>query len=99
MSSDAWKDREKAAEDKFFDQQNRDALKRLQEKRELKSPVSGEPMEQVSVMGINVDRCKQSGGVWLDAGELQEILKAAESNKDHTPGWLHNFVSSLFPKK
>ena len=80
MSHDAWKDREKAAEDSFFEKENQRALERMKAKEVLKSPVTGQPMEQISLHGVIVDRCTQSGGVWLDAKELEQLIKKSSAS-------------------
>lgn len=41
----------------------------------LISPIDGKtPMQQLNYRGIEIDRCPVSGGVWLDAGELEKLL-------------------------
>lgn len=77
MSNDAWKDREKAAEDTYFAKENQRALEQMRSKEPRKSPISGEPMEQIALHGVIIDRCKQTGGIWLDAGELEQLMKSA----------------------
>ena len=93
--SDAWKDRERAQEESYFQKQEKEALAKLKD-RSRKSPITGEPMEVVTIEGITVDRCKSSGGIWLDSGELEQILKnqaKAHTEKKHT--WLGDFLSKL----
>lgn len=51
----------------------------------LVSPVDNKtPMQQIVRDGIEIDRCPVSGGVWLDAGELEKLLMAAHraANED-----------------
>jgi Zn-finger nucleic acid-binding protein len=38
-------------------------------------------MEAVTLMGIIVDRCVESGGLWFDAGELEQLLLAGKDSK------------------
>lgn len=40
----------------------------------LTSPIDGLPMEQINRFGIEIDRCKTSGGIWLDKGELEKLM-------------------------
>ena len=35
-------------------------------------------MQQIVRNGIEIDRCPVSGGVWLDAGELEKLLTAVQ---------------------
>ncbi len=81
--SDKWDERRRGQEDGYFETLNKQALARLAAKQGAparKSPVTGKPMEQLAVMGVAVDRCVDSGGVWLDAGELTHILEAAKDS-------------------
>ena len=86
MSS--WDDMRRAKEGSYFEKKNREALERLKKKSEEEkprpSPITGKPMEQVVLNGVVIDRCAESGGIWLDAGELEELIdaaKAAEAEK------------------
>jgi Zn-finger nucleic acid-binding protein len=92
--SDSWDERRRAQEEGYFENLNKQALTRLASKTEHpahKSPVTGKPMEQVAVMGGVINRCVDSGGIWLDAGELSHILEAAkESNSS-----LKDFIGAL----
>lgn len=104
MSSDesAWDSRRRASEDAFFEKANQEALQRLKKREESSdkprlSPITGKPMEQLTLMGVVIDRCKDSGGVWLDAGELEQILAASKENSKH--GWFESFVGALRGKK
>ena len=100
MTSDSWDDRRRAAEESFFEKQNKEALARLKSRTDSKprlSPISGKPMEQLTIMGVVVDRCKESGGIWLDCGELEQILGNAQ-NPDQK-SWIVGFLSGLLPKK
>lgn len=91
--SDSWDERRRAQEEGYFENLNKQALARLAEKKGQpvrKSPITGKPMEHVAVMGVVVDRCVDSGGLWLEAGELNIILQAA---KDSTAS-LHDFIKA-----
>ena len=95
--SDSWDERRKAQEDGYFDKVNKEALARLAKRNADAariSPVSGKPMEQVTIMGVVADRCVESGGIWLDAGELEQILK----NAHEAPGSFAGFFSKLLAK-
>jgi len=97
--SDSWNDMRRAKEEEFFERQNREAMERLKSRSGSKprlSPVSGEPMEQVTLMGVAIDRCPKSGGIWLDAGELELIIKAATESKES--GWAESFLGRLLKK-
>ena len=86
--SDAWNEMGKAKENAYFEKKNHEAIDRLA-KKQLEgsprlSPISGKPMEQVVISGVIVDRCTESGGIWLDSGELEQILEASKKISDST---------------
>ena len=101
MSNNSWDERRRAQEEEFFKKQNEAALKRIQEREEDKpriSPVSGEPMEQITYMGVVIDRCPSSGGIWLDSGELEQIIDAVHKQEgDDKDGFLDTLLD--FVKK
>lgn len=88
----------KAKEGSYFAKKNAEALKRLKEKqsseeKERLSPVTGEPMVSEVLHGVVIDRCPKSGGIWLDAGELEELVQEmAELEKEGEPG----IIQSIF---
>ena len=76
----------KAKEESYFDKKNKEALARLTKKKEADkprlSPVTGKEMEQVVISGVVVDKCVESGGIWLDAGELDQLIEASEKDSN-----------------
>jgi Zn-finger nucleic acid-binding protein len=106
MSGDSWDGMRKAKEEAYFEKVNREALERLQKRpkgAERLSPVTGKPMDQITIMGVVVDHCPDTGGIWLDNGELEQILKGySKMEKDEREGWLYSLlenVSNLFDSK
>jgi hypothetical protein len=77
----SWDEMRKAKEDSYFDKKNREALERLAAKKDIarKSPITGEVMKQEVILGVVVDRCPTSGGIWLDAGELEQLIHNFQS--------------------
>lgn len=90
----SWEKMEKAKEGSYFEKKNQEALERLKKKQAEEkprlSPISGEPMSEEVLMGVVIDRCKTSGGIWLDAGELEKLIEASKEQEDAS------FVSSIF---
>lgn len=83
---DGWDERRKAQEEEYFHKQNKAAMDRLKKREEGKlrpSPITGEDMEQLTIMGVVVDRCPTTKGIWLDAGELEQIVEFVEENMKH----------------
>jgi len=80
MSS--WDDMRNAKEGSYFEKKNREAIERLKKKEAEEkprlSPITGKPMEQVALGSVVIDRCPDCGGIWLDAGELEELIEAAK---------------------
>ena len=92
--TDSWDERRQAQEESYFDRANKESLARLTRKQQQAgrlSPVTGQPMEHIVAFGAIVDRCTTSGGIWLDAGELDEILAAAKEST-HS---LKDFIGAL----
>ena len=95
--SNAWDDMKLAKENEYFERKNQEALTRLHDKKTQKprlSPITGEPMEQVAVHGVVVDRCSKSGGIWLDAGELEELVLRTKED-EQAANWFSQFAKSL----
>lgn len=102
MSKDSWEDRRRASEEAYFEKQNQQALERIKQRggeQIRRSPVTGEPMEQITLMGVVIDRCPTTNGIWLDAGELEEIIKNARQADDSGRDWVSNFFGAVFGKK
>ena len=97
--ADSWNDMKRAKEEQFFAEENNKALERLKAARSGKkrlSPVTGNPMNEVTMMGVNVDVCPESGGIWLDKGELELLLQAAKKDKDG--GFIEGLLGGLWKK-
>lgn len=79
--SDAFKDREAALENEYFRGKEQEALARLRAKMQaesgdstqLRCPRDGGEMVTVTLENVQIDRCTQCGGMWLDAGELEQL--------------------------
>lgn len=94
--SNSWDDMRKAKEDSYFDKKNNEALERLAKKQEAEkprlSPITGKAMEQVVLSGVVIDRCTDTGGVWLDAGELEQLIEASQDEKNSLAGIFRELV-------
>ncbi len=49
--------------------------KRLKELHYMRCPKCGMQLSEVEYKGINIDKCFQCDGVWLDAGEMEAVSK------------------------
>ena len=101
--TNSWDDMRRAKEESYFDKKNREALERMSSKKTDKprlSPVTGEAMEQIVINGVVVDRCPTSGGVWLDAGELEQLMNVQkESATGESDNLLTQFLGGLMGGK
>ena len=96
--SNSWDEMRRAKEEQFFEEQNKAALARLKSRganEQRISPVSGQPMVQKTISGVVVDVCPVTGGIWLDAGELEQLMKAASGGKEQSDSWTASFFKSL----
>ncbi len=74
--------KEKADEDRFFAEQSRAQIERLRAARAEAPardpgtcPRCGTPLEITQMKGVAVDACPKGDGLWLDKGELEQIVK------------------------
>lgn len=101
--SNSWDEMKRAKEDSYFEGENRKALERLNARKAeqsssgpRRSPITGEPMEEATYLGVVIDRCPTSGGVWLDKGELESILE--KSRGEAGESWVSKFTTFLSGK-
>ncbi|MBS2034019.1 zf-TFIIB domain-containing protein [bacterium] len=95
--------REVTNEDRYFQELDRQRLAASQRKdltpkmvcRREGRPESGCPLETVEVEGLQVDRCAECGGVWLDKHELEDLL---HRSKKKQPGLIERIVEVLVPR-
>ena len=83
-------------EDKYFYERDRELIEKLRTKAEaerkelerkhrkeahwMKCPKCGQNMEETKMGPLLVDRCKECGGIYFDAGELDVLLAAEKDN-------------------
>ncbi len=85
--SDIFDDRRKALENEYFRRKEREAIEKLRAKMSaeeqakvaaasaLQCPKCDGTLEGVVVEKVEIDVCNTCGGVWLDAGELEQLSK------------------------
>lgn len=92
--ADKWDERKKAQEDEYFVKKERELLAKLKAKQEAESktaaghmtcPKCGEPLKARSFQKIEIDQCTGCNGIWLDAGEMEQV--AGKENDS----WLGRF--------
>jgi uncharacterized protein len=98
-------DKPSKAEDEYFARQELErrkkwaqeqATKMAAEQKEqlkqlhwMKCPKCGMDLKEIEIHGVKVDQCANCGGVFLDAGEMEQIEK-------HEQGGVMGRVFSLF---
>ena len=92
-----WDERKKAQEDEYFVKKERELLAKMKAKQEaeakeaakkaalMKCPKCGEQLKERSFQKIIIDQCSGCDGIWLDAGELEQVAEKEESS------WLGKF--------
>ncbi len=56
--------------------------KRLKELHSMRCPKCGLELIAIDYKGIEVDKCSECEGIWLDAGELEAVSKLEKSGLD-----------------
>lgn len=92
-----WDERKKVKENEYFVKKERELLARLKAKQEneakaallktshMRCPKCGEPLKERSFQKIQIDQCTGCHGIWLDAGEIEQM-----SGKEGS-SWLSRF--------
>ena len=95
--SDSFEERRKGLEEEYFRRKDKESLERLREAIKEEAQKHGDEPVTMSCPRctgklhsqiydeVNIDRCDTCGGVWLDAGELEQII-----GEESSPGrWFH----------
>ena len=97
--SDIFDERRRGLEEEYFRRKDKESLELLREHiREEARKHRGEPatmdcprctgkLHAENYNDVQLDRCDSCGGIWLDAGELQELL----ATDNPASRWLHAF--------
>mgnify|MGYP002386185948 CR=1 FL=1 len=88
-------DRGSALENEYFRRQEQELLAKMKAKMEteeaevtsLKCPKCDGNLVEAVYENITIDACNKCQGVWLDAGELTQIIKKDEG------GWFSNLFN------
>ena len=99
--TDSWDDMKRTKEEEYFERHNREKLEKLKGKKTPQKricPVDGTSLECLTVNRIEIDRCPTCHGVWLDAGELEHMIKASKEASKGSPNWLTKFYKDIFGK-
>lgn len=95
--ADKWDERKKAVEDEYFVKRERELIEKLKGKQKeasahavkdvcrMRCPKCGEPLKERSFQKVLIDQCTGCSGIWLDAGELEDVAGR------ETGSWLGKF--------
>ncbi len=92
--NDAFENRKKALEEEYFRRQEQQLISkmkaRLADENQIhyNCPKCSGKLIRGNFEDVRIDVCDTCGGVWLDAGELQQI-----STKDTASGWFTRLLS------
>jgi len=92
---DKLRKKQKAEEDRYFAEQDRKKLEKLQQQDTPAAtgscPRCGIPLLQSERHGATTEHCPHCGGIWLDKGELEAISERGDE------GWATRWLRSLLP--
>jgi len=99
---------ERAREDVYFAEKDRellDKLKRRLEKaqqdelkhRAVNCPQCGISLHNWSLMNIAVSRCSGCGGIWVNRGALEQFLDMKKIEPDTTSPWSRHSLRYVWP--
>lgn len=95
--SNIWDEKRKAQEEDYFRKRDQELIEKARQKQAEEAqaaaatfacPKCDGRLEEISFMDIHIDRCNACSGVWLDAGELEQIARQEDS------GWLGKFLKN-----
>ena len=90
---------ERAKEDIYFTQRDRELIEKLRQRlkkiekteADLACPKCRGKLEAYTFLGVVLDRCGTCGGIWMDRGELETVLKVA--SRGPLSSLIHRFFS------
>jgi len=92
-----WDERKKAQEDEYFIKKEREQLAKLRARQQaessaaakqagtMKCPKCGGQLKERTFQKVVIDQCTACHGIWLDAGELEQVAEKESG------GWLGKF--------
>ena len=92
---DKLRDAERAREDKFFAERDRQLLDKLKNASATAAapatgtmgcPKDGSPLQRVQHLDVSVEECPRCEGIWLAKGELEEL------GRREAAGWLSRYL-------
>ncbi len=75
-------EKQKKVEEEKHSQLAAEEKKRLKDLHQMRCPKCGMQLITINYKDIEVDKCSECQGVWLDAGELEAVSKLGTSSID-----------------
>lgn len=72
-------ERKRKAEEEKHSRHEAEEKKKIKELHYMHCPKCGMKLSEVDHKDVKIDKCSHCHGVWLDAGELEAILKLDQS--------------------
>jgi tRNA(Ile2) C34 agmatinyltransferase TiaS len=89
---------ERAKEDIYFAQRDRELLEKLRKQlkkvetgNQLRCPKCGGILESHEFQGFLLDRCRECGGIWMDNDELESVVK--KLNQGPLGAWIDKLTT------
>lgn len=94
-------DRKKGLEEEYFHRKNQEAIEKLRQKMavaeqaktagvsSMQCPRCDGALRESAFEGVQVDTCDKCAGVWLDAKELEQVVKG------NNTGWIAGLWNRL----
>ena len=85
--ADGMDDRRRALEEEYFNRKNQEAIEKLRAKMKvaaeakaaglstMQCPRCDGTLRENKFEEVLIDTCEKCGGIWLDSGELEQLLK------------------------
>ena len=85
--ADGMDDRRRALEEEYFNRKNQEAIEKLRAKMKvaaeakaaglstMQCPRCEGTLRENKFEEVMIDTCEKCGGIWLDSGELEQLLK------------------------
>src|SRR5215467_2487392 len=90
---------ERAKEDIYFAERDRELIEKLKqqlkkvvkESSQIRCPKCPGDLESYTFQGFALDRCQSCGGIWMDKGELEAIVRTV--TRDPLSYWVDKLIA------
>jgi predicted Zn-ribbon and HTH transcriptional regulator len=99
------REKERAEEEQYFKKKDAELIAKLRQAKESEQegtireltrsrcPKCGARLHSEDLWGVTVDRCEECAGLWLDPGELEQVVE-----HDRKTGWLTRYLERIRKK-